>query len=86
MDGGAGGTGNEDEMLDDMDEGPGPGGGQKGRGVDSVDHDVGTPATGPSLATGALSGGVGPSSSKSAKTSHSSTAGKTKFSHIPIWQ
>ena len=49
MDGGAGGTGNEDEMLDDMDEGSGPGGGQKGRGVDSVDHDVGTPATGPSL-------------------------------------
>ena len=40
---------------------------------------------GGSLATGALSGGVGPSSSKSAKTSHSSTAGKTKFSHIPIW-
>lgn len=39
-----GGTEPEDGMGDDMDEG----GGQK-RGVDSVDHDVGTPATGPSL-------------------------------------
>ena len=45
-----GGTEPEDGMGDDMDEGSGPGGGgQKGRGVDSVDHVVGTPATGPSL-------------------------------------
>ena len=46
MDGGAGGTGSDDGMGDDMgtEDGPNP-----KRGGDSVDHDVGTPATGPTL-------------------------------------
>merc|ERR1719510_262654 len=42
-----GGTGSEDGMGDDMGDGLGSGPG--GRGGDAVDHDVGTPATGPSL-------------------------------------
>jgi len=48
--GGAGGMGSEDGMGDDMGMGEGPeGGGPGGRGMDSIDHDVGTPATGPTL-------------------------------------
>ena len=50
MDGGAGGTGSDDGMGDDMGTEDGPNSrGQGGRGGDSVDHDVGTPATGPTL-------------------------------------
>lgn len=45
---GGGGMGSEDGMGDDMGDGQG-GGGPGGRGMDSVDHDVGTPATGPTL-------------------------------------
>ena len=45
---GGGGMGSEDGMGDDMGDGQGVGG-PGGRGMDSVDHDVGTPATGPTL-------------------------------------
>ena len=41
-----GGTGSEDGMGMDEDGLPG---GPGGRGGDAVDHDVGTPATGPTL-------------------------------------
>ena len=48
--GGPGGTGSQDGMGDDMGEGDGLGAeGPGGRGVDSIDHDAGTPATGPTL-------------------------------------
>ena len=53
-------------------------------GSDGLNTSSGLNVGGASSAPGALSGGAGPSSSKSAKTSHSSTAGKINRLNIAL--